>query len=373
MSKSTHAVMRASLEDELNGAHLYEALATAEHDKRLAEVFRRMARSERKHAAVWRQRLKRAGASIPNFRPGWRTVVLAWCARRFGPGAVLPAIAGMEQRHSGKYASMSDSGAMSADERSHALLLRQAAGTMAGGLHGAEVAQLEGRHRAGGGNALRAAVLGANDGLVSNLSLVMGVAGAELANTSILITGLAGLLAGAFSMALGEWLSVQSSRELYQHQIEVEQAEILADPEEEREELALIYEARGLPPREARRLAAQISRDPRVALHTLAREELNVDPAELGGSAWVAAGASFLLFSLGAIIPVLPFALLRGPQAVSGSLLLSGIGLFVIGGGITLFTGRNFLSSGARQVLVGFVAAAATFGLGRLIGANLGG
>ena len=207
---------------------------------------------------------------------------------------------------------------MAADERSHARLLQQAAGTMQGGMHGVELAQLEGRHRAGGGNALRAAVLGANDGLVSNLSLVMGVAGAELSNSAILITGMAGLLAGAFSMALGEWLSVQSSRELYQHQIEIEKAEILASPEEEEAELALIYEARGLSTEEARRLAAQISHDPNATLETLAREELNVDPAELGGSAWVAALTSFFLFAVGAIIPVIPFMFVSGTQAVTG-------------------------------------------------------
>jgi VIT1/CCC1 family predicted Fe2+/Mn2+ transporter len=252
-------------------------------------------------------------------------------------------------------------------------LLQQATGTMQGGMHGVELAQLEGRHRAGGGNALRAAVLGANDGLVSNLSLVMGVAGASLSNTSILITGLAGLLAGAFSMALGEWLSVQSSRELYQHQIEIEKAEILASPEEEEEELALIYEARGLPAAEARRLAAQISHDPNATLETLAREELNVDPAELGGSAWVAALTSFFLVALGAIIPVIPFIFTSGTQAVLVSLVGSAVGLFVIGGGITLFTGRNVFFSGGRQVLFGLVAAAATFGIGRLIGVNLGG
>jgi VIT1/CCC1 family predicted Fe2+/Mn2+ transporter len=244
---------------------------------------------------------------------------------------------------------------------------------MKGGMEGGALAQLEGRHRAGGGNALRAAVLGANDGLVSNLSLVMGVAGAELNNSAILITGLAGLMAGAISMALGEWLSVQSSRELYKHQIGIEKAELAAAPEEEAEELALIYEARGLPKDEAQRMAQHIITDPASALESLAREELNVDPSELGGSAWEAALTSFFLFSIGAIIPVLPHVFLTGITAVVVSMVLSAVGLFIIGAGITLFTGRNVVYSGTRQVLFGLVAAAVTYGIGHLIGGNLGG
>jgi len=373
MDTSMQATTKASLNDELNGAYLYDALAGAEKDARLAEVYRRMAAAERKHAGIWVERLKADGKKIPAFKPNWRTLILAAAARRFGSAAVLPTITGLEQKDSRKYEGTPGAGRMAADERSHARLLRQAAGTMQGGMHGVELAQLEGRHRAGGGNALRAAVLGANDGLVSNLSLVMGVAGAELSNGAILITGLAGLLAGAFSMGLGEWLSVQSSRELYKHQIEIERAEILAAPEEEEEELALIYEARGLPAEDARRLAKQISHDPSATLETLAREELNVDPAELGGSAWVAAGTSFVLFALGAILPVIPFTLLQGTSAVTASMLLSAVGLFVIGSGITLFTGRSVLYSGTRQVVFGLAAAAITFGIGRLIGVKLGG
>lgn len=373
MEKITQEMALASLQDELNGAYLYEALAGAEKDTRLSEVYRRMAEAERKHAATWTERLKAAGGSPPVFRADWRTVVLAWCAKRFGVAAVLPTVSGLEQKDTNKYRTIPDSAVMAADEQSHGKLLRQVTGGMQGGMEGAALAQLEGRHKAAGGNALRAAVLGANDGLVSNLSLVMGVAGAEMSNNAILITGLAGLLAGAFSMALGEWLSVQSSRELYQHQIGIEKAEILAAPEEEAEELALIYEARGLPVEEARKLAKQISSDPNAILETLAREELHVDPAELGGSAWVAAFTSFVLFAIGAVIPVIPFTFLSGTAAATGSMVFSAVGLFVIGAGITLFTGRNVFYSGARQVFFGLVAAAITFGIGRLIGVNLGG
>ncbi|HEY5982713.1 MAG TPA: VIT1/CCC1 family protein [Anaerolineales bacterium] len=374
MSKQTiQATALMSLADERNGAYLYDALTRAEKDTRLAEVYRRMADAERRHAAVWERRLTEAGAAVPSFKPGWRTVVLAWCAKRFGVAAVLPTVAGLEQKDTRKYDGLANSARMAADERSHARLLRNVTSGIQGGMGGVALAQLEGRHRAAGGNALRAAVLGANDGLVSNLSLVMGVAGAELSSTAILITGFAGLLAGAFSMALGEWLSVQSSRELYQHQIAIEKAEILAAPEEEAEELALIYEARGVPATDATRLAKHIMTDPASALETLAREELSVDPAELGGSAWVAATTSFFLFAIGAIIPIIPFLILKGQSAIFGSTLVSAVGLFIIGGGITLFTGRNVFSSGFRQVLFGLIAAVITFGIGRLIGVNLGG
>jgi VIT1/CCC1 family predicted Fe2+/Mn2+ transporter len=235
------------------------------------------------------------------------------------------------------------------------------------------LADLEGRHRTSGGNALRAAVLGANDGLVSNLSLVMGVAGADMSGGAILITGLAGLLAGAGSMALGEWLSVQSSRELYQRQIQIESEELRQAPEEEAEELALIYQAKGLPEEQANALAAKLIAQPANALDTLAREELGIDPEELGGSAWQAAATSFVLFAVGAVVPVVPFAFLTGTVAVTSSVVASGILLFIVGAGITLLTGRSVLYSGMRQVLFGLAAAALTFGVGRLIGVSLAG
>ena len=244
---------------------------------------------------------------------------------------------------------------------------------MRGGLGGPALAQLEGRHRGAGGNALRAAVLGANDGLVSNLSLVMGVAGAALNNRQILITGLAGLLAGACSMALGEWLSVQSSRESYANQIQIETEEIAAAPEEEAEELALIYEARGLQRDQAQLLSRQIISNPESALDTLAREELGIDPDELGGSAWEAAITSFLLFSLGAIVPVFPFLLFTGTSAVLASIGFSILGLFLVGAATSLFTGRTVLFSGMRMVIFGSLAALVTYGIGRLIGVSIGG
>ncbi|MEO8380514.1 MAG: VIT1/CCC1 family protein [Acidobacteriota bacterium] len=360
-----------NLLDELNGATLYETLAATEKDERLAEVYRRLAGVERRHADRWRKKLEDAGETIPNFSPSWRTQTLGWLARRFGPRLVLPSVRSLEQVDSDKYAGQADAKDFHGDERSHSRVI-QMMSSMSGGFAGTDVMRLEGRHRSAGGNALRAAVLGANDGLVSNLSLVMGVAGAAMNNRTILITGVAGLLAGAGSMALGEWLSVQSARELYRRQLQTEAEELLAAPEEEEEELALIYQSRGLGEEQARELAAGMMKNTDTALETLAREELGIDPDELGGSAWEAAITSFVLFAVGAIIPVIPFFFKGWTQMVPLSIAFSAVGLFTIGGAITLFTGRPVLVSGTRQVVFGLAAAALTFWIGRLVGVSLG-
>jgi VIT1/CCC1 family predicted Fe2+/Mn2+ transporter len=223
-------------------------------------------------------------------------------------------------------------------------------------------------HRARSGNALRAAVLGANDGLVSNLSLVMGVAGASLGRSEILITGLAGLVAGSCSMAMGEWVSVTSARELLERELAVERRELEVNPEEERDELATIYEGKGLSREQAMVVAEGVMTNPAAALDTHAREELGIDPEELGGSAWQAAGASFLLFCVGAIPPIIPFVFIGGTTAIVISLVLSGIALFAIGAVITRLTDRSPLKSGARQLGIGLGAAAVTFGVGAIIG-----
>jgi VIT1/CCC1 family predicted Fe2+/Mn2+ transporter len=360
----------AFIQDELDTAKLYDTLAAGERDKRLAEVYRRLAAAERRHADHWMAKLRAAGVSIPAFRLSWRTAVLIWLARRFGASTVISVIANQEQADARKYADVADKAAgMDADERGHARALRAIAGD--GGAEGPFLARLEGRHRSTAGNALRAAVLGANDGLVSNLSLVMGVAGANLAAREILITGMAGLLACACSMALGEWLSVQSSRELYEKQIDIESAEIRNDPAEEAEELALIYQAKGLSEQHAREVATRLMETEASALDTLAREELGIDPSELGGSALQAAVTSFILCAVGAVIPVLPFLFAGGRAAVISSLVASGAGLFGIGAAITVLTGRSVWMSGGRQVGIGLGAAALTFLIGRVIGVSI--
>ena len=358
---------------EKDGSELYLSLAETEKDPHLAELYRRMAETEQRHAGIWADYLRNSGEPVPTYAAGWRIRMIIWLAKQFGVNSVLPMVSSMEKGASHDYDTQPEARAagMPKDERSHERLFRSVEIT-GGGVAGPALARFEGRHRGTGGNALRAAVLGASDGLTTNLSLVMGVAGANLPGHTILFTGLAGMLAGALSMSIGEWLSVQSARELYTHQIAVERQELLEMPEEEREELALIYEAKGIDRETANRMAERIMSQGEAALDTLAREELGIDPEELGGSAWTASIMSFMLFAIGAIIPVIPFAFGSGIVAVLISLLLGTLGLFIIGVGITLTTGAPLLKSAGRQVLLGLAAAAITFILGSLVGGRLG-
>jgi VIT1/CCC1 family predicted Fe2+/Mn2+ transporter len=376
--KSQAARYRANLQGEVDGARLYRTLAEVEPNPKIAEVYRKLAAVEEAHADLWRKQLARIGKRAGTLRPGWRSRALAFLARRFGPEFVLPVINTLEHADSGQYDQQPEAvaGGLPQAERSHARILDAIAGGPKGGLSGATLGKIEGRHRSGG-NALRAAVLGANDGLVSNLSLIMGVAGgvagASADNRTLLLTGLAGLVAGACSMAMGEWLSVTSSRELYTAQIATEAEELELAPEEEKEELLLIYQAKGLPESEARMLADRLMSNKETALDTLAREELGIDPDELGGSAWTAAGSSFCLFAIGAVFPVLGFFFLSGAAAIWTGLGLSAVALFGIGAGTSLFTGRGLMFSGLRQLGIGLAAAGVTYGIGRLIGVSLGG
>jgi vacuolar iron transporter family protein len=361
---------RANLQGEVDSAALYRTLALTEKNPQLAQVYGRLAAIEEAHAEYWKDHIAAIDHHVPKLRPGFRSRALAWLARRFGPAFVLPTVDTLEHLDSGTYDAQPEAvaGGLPAAERSHARIIEALAAGAPGALSGATLARLEGRHRGMGGNALRAAVLGANDGLVSNLSLVMGVAGADLAGHTILVTGLAGLIAGSCSMALGEWLSVNTARESSQRQIATEADELEQVPEEEQEELSLIYQAKGLPEDLAKSLAEQLITNKKTALDTLVREELGIDPEELGGSAWAAASTSFLLFAVGAIFPVAPYFALAGMPAMIVSLAASGVALFLIGAGTTLFTGRGVLPSGVRQLLVGFAAAGVTYGVGKLIG-----
>jgi vacuolar iron transporter family protein len=365
---------RANLQGEVDSAAVYGALADAEPDAHLAEVYRKLAAVEGAHAQFWRGQITGGGAGAVKVAPSFRARAMAWLARRFGPSFVLPTIAAAEARDVDAYDDQPEAvaGGLPTDERSHARVI-EAAATVGKGLVGPDIAILEGRHRGGGGNALRAAVLGANDGLVSNLSLVMGVAGAATSAHTILLTGIAGLVAGSCSMAMGEWLSVNSARELNQRQIATEAAELEQAPEEEKEELILIYQAKGLPVAQAKALAERLLGDKATALDTLAREELGIDPTSLGGSAWAAGGTSFCLFAFGAVFPVAPYLVLSGWPAVGASVALSGVVLAAIGAGTSLFTGRGLAFSAMRQLSIGYAAAAVTFGVGRLVGATLSG
>jgi vacuolar iron transporter family protein len=364
---------RSNRQDEVDSAAQYQAMAAAEPDASVARIYRELAAVEEKHAGFWEAKLREHGVDPGPRRPSWRARVLAWTARRLGPRVILPTVAQREAVSRNDYAAQPETvhTRMPAQERSHARVL-QAMLKRADGVPGSELARVEGRHRNVGGNALRAAVLGANDGLCSNLALVMGVAGASTSSHAVLIAGLAGLVAGACSMALGEWVSVTSSRELAEREIHVERQELEAAPEEEREELQLIYEAKGIPKDEAQQLSTRLLGDRDAALDVLVREELGLDPAELGGSARVAAVTSFFLFAFGAVFPVVPYMITTGTPAFLASIATSGVTLFAIGAAITLFTGRPVWISGGRQTVLGLAAAGLTFGLGKLLGTTLG-
>lgn len=372
MTETTEiARYRRNLRDELDGAALYRALAEFEADPVRRDLFRQLAESEAGHAEVWRSRLKAAGVDDAASGPGLRTRVLIFLARRLGPGFVLPSIAAAEIADQDKYAGQADAAALSGDERGHAAVVRTLAAGGSGGVTGAEIAQAERWHRGASGNDLRAAVLGANDGLVSNFCLIMGVAGAGVASREIVLTGFAGLVAGACSMALGEWLSVTNARELAQTQMAREAEEIAQTPEAERRELALIYQAKGLQRAQAEAIAGEIMNDKDKALDTLAREELGIDPAELGGNPWSAAAVSFALFSAGAGFPLAPFLCWHGMPAIAASVALSALALAAIGVATALFNGRGVVFSAARQVVIGCAAAAVTYGAGRLLGVSI--
>lgn len=362
---------RANLQGEIDSATLYRAMQAAEPDERLASVYDRLAQVEERHLGFWEERLRSIGVDPGERRASWRARIMARLAHVFGPRLVLPTVATFESADQAMYDDQAETADtnMREQERSHAKVLRYLMGGSPQGVAGETLARLEGRHRAVGGNTLRAAVLGANDGLTSNLALVMGVAGGYLSANAILITGVSGLFAGACSMAIGEWISVQSARELYERQVKTEAAELKSVPDEEQEELALIYEAKGLPQEEAEKIASQLMMDHSAALDAMIREELGLDPGQLGGSPTAAAASSFVLFALGAIVPLIAYlARLTGWAAVGVSVGCAAFALFSVGALITLLTGRSALFSGVRQLVFGLGAAGVTFALARLVG-----
>ena len=337
-----------NLRVERDNEALYSRLAAVATDPRLARAYRRIAEGERANAAFWESRLRDAGVEVPAPHPRTRVRVLGALAKWFGTGFVMPTVVRLE--HADHLATPVDR----AGHRDHFV--------PANGRAPAH------RHGAAGGNTLRASVLGANDGLVSNVSLVMGMAGADTGNHAVLLAGLAGLVAGSCSMALGEWLSVNSSREFYQAQI-TERAERLAvAPEEGVRHIADIYRDKGLDRTQAKHLAEHLAETPRTALDTVVREDLGVDPSELGGSAWSAAISSFCFFAFGAIFPVAPYFFLGGRAAMLASMGTTFLGLCLIAVGTSLFTGRNLAFSIARQFAITAVAAAITYGVGHVLG-----
>jgi VIT1/CCC1 family predicted Fe2+/Mn2+ transporter len=353
---------------EMEGITLYRTLAKVETDEKRSAIFERMARVEERHAQRWAWLLQQGGAAVPTYRLSMRVRLLGWLARRFGTQKILPIISAMEGRDDAGYMEQPEAQGLPAQERAHSRALR----AMDSGISGREtIAGREGHTMLHGGS-LRAAVFGINDGLVSNFSLVMGFAGAEARPEYVLLAGIAGLLAGSFSMAAGEYVSVSAQRELFEQQIKMEKEELEMSPKEEEEELSLIYQAKGLPEQEASLLARRIIANPRTALDTLAREELGLDPAELG-SPWIAALSSFLAFVIGALVPVIPYLFTSGTVAWLTSASLSCLALFGIGAVLSIFSARGPVLSGLRMLGIGLLASGVTFGAGWLFGVTVGG
>ncbi len=332
---------------ERESAWLYRVVAEADADPARQRLFRALADAAEEQATHWAKICRPGEFQVRN-----RARLVAWLVRRLGPGALKPVLAAMKLRGMSVYS---------------------ATPPVDGHLMPVTVQDVGQRHRSvTGGNNLRAAVFGVNDGLVSNLSLILGVAGAGGGNHAILTSGLAGLLAGSLSMASGEYVSVRSQREMYEYQIGLERDELAEYPAEEAEELALIYQARGVELEQARAIATRLMSNPEHALNTLSREELGLNPDDLA-SPWAAAVFSFSAFGSGALLPLVPFLLHRdGDAALYWSIGLTMTALFGIGMALSLFNGRGAVRGGLRMLLIGAAAAAVTWGVGRALGATLG-
>jgi vacuolar iron transporter family protein len=356
-------------DDEVQAAILYRGLADVDPDR--SDILLELAEAEDRHAAYWRELLARNGAEVsPSARPLMRIRLLTAIGRRFGLERVLPWIIRKESQDADKYLEVPQAPEhMAAEEMMHGQRLARIGGVET---VGRQIAIAEGRHRADIGGALRASVFGINDGLVSNFALVMGMAGATADPSVVAVAGVAGLFAGAFSMAAGEWISVRSQTELYEAEIEVERDEIERFPDEEREEFRLIYRAKGFSDDDARALADRLMADPDQALDTMVREELGIDPTNVGSrAAWVAGSSSFVAFAFGATIPVLPFLFSLDTGGLIASGLLSGSALGTVGALLGMLTGRNVAWSALRMMLIGGAAAAATFAIGSAFGVVL--
>jgi len=336
----------ASWREEKRSAWLYRIVSDAECGSTRQILFLELAQAAENQAKLWEAEMQKLGMDLPaQFTPDLRARLVAKLIPRFGVRPLKGILAALKVRGMSLY--------NSAAPHATPTNLEQMRGE---------------QHKSAGNGNLRAGVFGINDGLISNASLILAVAGAGAGAEMILLSGIAGLLAGAFSMAAGEYVSMRSQREFHEYQIALERDELEQYPQEEAAELALIYQAKGVSPAEARRMADILIADPDRALDTLAREELGLNPDELG-SPWGAAISSFLAFSIGALLPVLPYFILSSANAFYGVLIVTGISLFGVGAALSLFTGRSALAGGMRMLLIGAGAGTATWYIGKGLGA----
>lgn len=324
--------------EEKRSAYLYKIMAENESEERHKKLFKSLEHAAEKQATIWEDKLHKHNAKQQLvFSPDLRTRVVVLLIKWLGTERVHSILSAMKIR------------GMSIFSRNHT----------------------EEKHTSvSSASNLRAAVFGINDGLVSNVSLILGVAGAHADQNFILIAGIAGLLAGACSMAAGEYISVRSQREVFEYQIAIEKQELEEYPEEEIDELTLIYEARGVPAGEARKLATIMIQNPETGLNTLAREELGLNPDNIV-SPFGAMMASFIAFGIGAALPLLPFLISPSEWNLYYSISITAVTLFTIGALMSLFTNRNPLMSGLRMLSIGALAGAVTYLIGTLLHINV--
>ena len=329
-------------QEEKCSAYLYTEIAQREEDPVRKKLFLDLAEGAEKQARIWQNKIKKSGQEITlTYKPHLRARLIIRLVKLFGVKSMRFILSAMKVRGMSVYSSS----IAEIPAKSH----------------------LESRHKGlnTAGN-LRAAVFGVNDGLISNVSLLLGIVGANAEHHFLVLSGVAGLLAGAFSMAAGEYISMRSQREFFEYQIELEREELELYPEEEAAELAYIYRARGMPLEEAKKMATLVISDPDKALDTLAREELGLNPDELG-SPWGAAIASFLSFAFGAFIPLLPFLMSSQSKMIFYSLALTGLSLLAVGGMLSLFTNRSAILSSLRMLFIGGLAGSLTFFIGKMV------
>jgi vacuolar iron transporter family protein len=349
--------------DEMDAAWLYRRLATAERDDNRRGIFQRLAGVEDAHAARWRELFAANQTPTPAHAPSLRTRMLAWLGRRFGSSAILPLVVAEETREVGAYLRLADRTTQQAYETAVAIASESAT-------HARELSESLGRegepwHGAPGGGYLRSVVYGFNDGLTANFGLVAGVVGADVAPHIVIVTGIAGALADALSMGSSGYLAAKSEAEVTERQVGLERDEIRLMPDLEEEELALIYEAKGLSPARARETAHALMRDPQRALATKVQEELRIQPVAVSpmGDGLVTGIAT----AFGAMIPLAPFLVLDAHVAIWVSLAVSMLAHFAVGAARSVFTGRGLWSSGRDMFLVGFGVAAIGYVIGDLL------
>ncbi len=353
--------------NEMEAMALYQALSEVERDPKRADAFMRLAKAEQRHAARWAKMLNYEDSVLETAKPGMRIWVFKTAARIFGTSRVVPILIMGESQDIKAYAQEPDTREIVKDEREHSQTLRMLGNVKKGDDNGIREDSPTWGSSSG---SLRAAVLGVNDGLVSNFSLVMGIAGGSDQKSFVLLAGITGLLAGAFSMAAGEYVSMRSQKDMLERQIQMEREELEQFPEEEEYELSRIYMAKGFTSDEAKIIAKRVISNPKVAIDTMAHEEMGMNLKELG-SPWGAAASSSIAFSLGALVPIFPYVLGIGGAVLSA--ILSAVALLTVGGALSWTAGKSFTWGAIRMLLAGGAAATVTFLIGNLIGVSIAG